>query len=122
MTTLLGETDHAFLASSGVHVDLMVEHAGTGRPLLALELDGPQHQESLQLKRDRRKDRILRVAGLLLCGPARPSPQRGLTRALLHWHLQNALADPDFLRACPPALRESLQSGPKRQHDGFLAT
>ena len=101
MSALLGEQDRAFLASSGSHLDVLVEHAGTGQPLLALELDGPQHRESPQRERDVRKDRILRVAGLPLLrvwtAQAEP-PEEGLLRTLLDWRLRSALAAPESPR------------------------
>ncbi|MEW6421382.1 MAG: DUF2726 domain-containing protein [Deinococcota bacterium] len=113
MNTLLDEGDRAFLANGNVHFDLIVEHAQTEQPLLALELDGPQHERSPQLERDVRKDWILRVSGLPLLRlwtcEAEP-PGEGLLRALLGWRLQGAFRDPTFREACHPDLLETFQS------------
>ncbi|WP_019012171.1 DUF2726 domain-containing protein [Deinococcus aquatilis] len=118
MNTLLDEGDRAFLANASVHVDLVVEHALTERPLLVLELDGPQHERSPQLERDVRKDRILRVSGLPLLRlwtcEAQP-PSEGMLRALLHWRLRGALRDATFSKACHPALYEAFWSQPSEQ-------
>ncbi|WP_104990686.1 DUF2726 domain-containing protein [Deinococcus sp. NW-56] len=112
MNTLLDEPDRAFLANRSVQVDVLVEDLETGRALLAVELDGPQHERSPQLERDARKDRILRVSGLPLlrlwtCEADPPGEE--LLRALLGWRLRGALRDPRFLAACPAALREVLE-------------
>lgn len=104
---LLDEGDRTFLGHGSAHLDVLVEHARTGEPLLALELDGPQHRESPQRERDVRKDRILRVAGLPLLrvwtDQAEP-PKEGLLRTLLDWRLRGALAAPEVGGLCPPAL------------------
>ncbi|THF69968.1 DUF2726 domain-containing protein [Deinococcus sp. Arct2-2] len=109
MNPLLDEEDRAFLANGSVHFDLIVEHVETEQPLLALELDGPQHGRSPQLERDVRKDRILRVSGLPLLRlwtcEAQP-PGEGLLRALLHWRLRDAFRDATFRDACHPALQQ----------------
>lgn len=107
ISALLDEQDRAFLSHSGTHLDVLVEDGGTGQPLLALELDGPQHWESPQRDRDVRKDRILRVAGLPLLRvwtDELEPPEEPMLRALLGWRLRAALGDEGFRAACPGAL------------------
>ncbi|WP_156039179.1 DUF2726 domain-containing protein [Deinococcus marmoris] len=104
---LLDDQDRAFLGHGSAHLDVLVEHARTGEPLLALELDGPQHRESPQRERDLRKDRILRVAGLPLLRvwtDQTEPPREGLLRTLLDWRLRGALAAPEVRGLCSPAL------------------
>lgn len=123
MNSLLDEGDRAFLANGSVHLDVVVEDAQTEQALLALELDGPQHDRSPQLERDARKDRILRVAGLPLLRlwtcEAEP-PGEEMLRALLGWRLQGALRDPGFRQACHPALRGALERCPGSHDLGAL--
>lgn len=112
MNGLLDEPDRRFLANATVRLDLVVEHVETEEPLLALEFDGPQHGRSLQLERDARKDRILRVSGLMLLRlwiNETEVPEEGTLRTLLWWQLSRTLRDPAFLERCPPALQEVVQ-------------
>nr|WP_281416203.1 DUF2726 domain-containing protein [Deinococcus aestuarii] len=109
MNSLLDEADQSFLAHGSAHLDLLVEDHLTAAPLLALELDGPQHRESPQRERDARKNRILRVAGLPLLRlwtDEREPPAEGLLRALLGWRLREAQRDPGFRWICPGPLGE----------------
>lgn len=107
MNSLLDEGDQTFLANASVHLDVVIEDHETEVALLALELDGPQHQRSPQSERDIRKDRILRVAGLPLLRlwtDEREPPTAGLLRAYLAWRLREALQNPGFREATHPAL------------------
>ncbi|GAA5513102.1 hypothetical protein Dcar01_01828 [Deinococcus carri] len=111
MNTLLDEGDRTFLASGSAHLDVVIEHHETEEPLLALELDGPQHERSPQQGRDVRKDRILRVAGLPLLRlwtDERRPPSAGLLRAYLSWRLREALRDRSFREAVSQALYSVL--------------
>lgn len=111
MDCLLDDDDRAFLRNSSAHLDLLVKDHRTGLPLLAIELDGPQHDESPQLERDAHKDRILRVAGLPLLRMwtrADEVPSPGTLRALLGWRLRGALRDPAVRSTLSAALWSEL--------------
>lgn len=48
------------------HIDFVVFDAQTLLPVLAIEYDGPQHADAVQVERDRSKNKLLEAAGLQL--------------------------------------------------------
>ncbi|GGM53967.1 hypothetical protein GCM10008956_32350 [Deinococcus arenae] len=84
----LGAEDLAFLNDPRTQLDIVVCSPAL-RPVLAIEADGPQHDVSPQVDRDRRKNRICRVAGLPLAR-LRVRPQ--LSDESLRHHLARLLS------------------------------
>ena len=58
--------DRNFILSPGTHCDFVIYDTLDKRIRLIVEVDGKQHDDFLQRKRDERKDRILHDAGLKL--------------------------------------------------------
>lgn len=58
--------DYNFAMRSGSHCDFVIYNQLNKQIRLAIEVDGKQHEEDLQKKRDSRKDRILHSVGICL--------------------------------------------------------
>lgn len=58
--------DYNFAMRSGSHCDFVIYNQLNKQIRLAIEVDGKQHEEDLQKKRDSRKDRILNSVGICL--------------------------------------------------------
>lgn len=63
-STLTDDDDIKFVSNINTHCDFMIYSKLNKEILLVVEVDGSQHNEEIQAKRDRRKDRLLTSAGV----------------------------------------------------------
>lgn len=64
MHTLTDEDDIKFVSNINTHCDFLIYSKLNKEILLVVEVDGSQHKEEIQAKRDRSKDRLLASAGV----------------------------------------------------------
>lgn len=65
---LLNDTECRYAMNTATHLDFLIYHRISKKPVLAIEVDGFHHhkQGTAQYDRDRMKDHILRLYGILL--------------------------------------------------------
>lgn len=69
--TLSDEEDIKFVSNINTHCDFLIYNKLNKEIEMVVEVDGSQHNEEIQVARDKRKDRLLTAAGIKFCASQR---------------------------------------------------